>query len=214
MQTMRYEQERPVKSRATFTLKFAFVLLSFAALAVSTFFLPGGYILYGPLLIIFLLSVLLISQIQQARASLREWTLRTAWKPIAVFVALLLSIIGFVPLSSVAYDFYAQEQLRSLQLSRIEDIAKDQDFLQTALVLHQLMLGPGGERHLRGNSELVPNAIGRLFPISVHASEDCLTLQLSRNHDRMLVIYSPESTLPRVHGKKIANNVHYWDRRQ
>ncbi len=209
---MRDEQVGSVTSRATFTLRFAFLTLSLAALAVPTFLLSGGYLLYGPLLVIFLLSVVLIAQIRQVRASRMEWTLKNAWKPLAVFVALLLSTIGFAPLSSIAYDFYTQEQLRALQLNQIEDIPKDKDFLQTALALHQLMLGPGGERHLRGNSELVPQKIGRLFPVSVNASEEYLTLQLSRNYDRMLIIYSPESTLPRVHGKKIANNVHYWDR--
>ena len=213
MQTLDDGQVRSVTSRITFSLGFAFLMLSFAAVAIPTFFLPGGYFLYGPLLVISLLSVVLIAQIRRAHTSITELTLVNSWKTIAVSAALLLSVLGFVPLASIAYDFYVQEQLRAFQLSRIQDIPNDKDFLKSALALHELMLGPGGVRHLRGNSVAVPKEIGQFRPYSVNASEQCLTLQLSQNNDRMLIIYSPESTLPRLHGKKIANNVHYWDRR-
>ena len=214
MQLMSDEKVRPVKMRVTFSLRFAFLMMSFAAFAIPAFSLPGGYFLYGPLLVIFVLSVALIAQIRRTHASHAEWTLKSAWKPVAVSITLLLFIICFASLSGIAYEFYTQEQLRAKQLNRIEDIANDPDFVQTALALHKLMLASDGGRHLRGNSELVPKEIGRLYPITVNASQECLTLQLSQSFDRMLIIYSPDSALPRVHGKKIVDNVHYWDRRR
>ncbi len=144
MRKLTDEKVGPDTSRATFSLGFAFLMMSLAGLAVPSFFLQGGYLLYGPLLVIFVLSVALIAQIRQVQTSLKDWTLNNAWKPIAVSVALLLAIIGFAPLSDIAYDLYAQEQLRALQLERIQDIPKDKNFLDAALALHQQMLGPAG----------------------------------------------------------------------
>lgn len=184
--------------------------MTVAAMAVPVFFYPGAYHLYGPALVIFILLVAIASQIRQAPSRFSDWNFKNAWKPITLLLALTFFLAGFVALFDIAHENYREQTFASDQFNRVVRISDHKGFRQVALDFHSVLLNRKEGPTLKGDSKLVPEEIRRLNPIRITAADDCLCLQMTKKNDAMVIIYPPDSKLPRIHGTKIADDLFYW----
>lgn len=184
-----------------------FVLTAAAALLIPVFMYPGAYLIYLPTLGILLTGVALVR-------SVRQYPKRRL-QSVCLTVLLASIVFAFVSLFDIAANQYREASLFAEQFKRVTQLEDPEGFRSTALALHaQLMIADDDQRLISGDSELVPEEIRKLNPVSIIASEYYLVINMTPSGESRLVIYPSDSTFGRVTAFKVADDFYFWGRQK
>ena len=178
-----------------------------AALAIPAFVYPGAYLVYLPALAILLTAIALARSVSQFP--------KRRIQSIGLTVLLALFVFGFISLFDIAAEQYRQASLFTEQFQRVVSLDDPKRFRSKSLVLHsQLMAKNVDQRTISGDSALIPVEIRQVKPVSIVASENYLTINMTPSGESQIVIYPPKSQFPRVSSFKVIDDFYYWGRQK
>ena len=191
----------------SYSINTLLLVTAMAALLIPALVFPSAYLVYLPVLAIFLTCTALVRSLRE----LPKYRLRC----VGLTILLTLLVFGFASLFDIASSKYRETTLFVEQFKRVASLDDPRTFRLKALALHaQLMSKSVGERLISGDSELVPAEIRHVHPVTIVASENYLTINMTPSGESQIVIYPSESKFPRVSSFKIADDFYYWGRRK
>ena len=191
----------------TYSIGTLLLLTVVAAIAIPALLYPGAYLVYLPALAILLTAIALVR-------SVRQFPKRRI-QSIGLTVLLALFVFGFISLFDIAAEQYRQTSLFTEQFQRVVSLDDPKSFRSKSLVLHsQLIAKNVDQRTISGDSDLIPLEIRQVKPVSIVASENYLTINMTPSGESQIVIYPPNSQFPRVSSFKIIDDFYYWGRQK
>ena len=183
------------------------MLTAVTALLIPAFALPGAYLIYLPILAILLSFIALV---RSARKLPKHRIQFAGW-----LILLVLLVLGFASLFDIASNKYQETSLFAEQFKRVTNLDDPSIFRSKALALHsELMSKNLDQRMISGDSALVPAEMRRVKPVSIIASENYLTINMTPSGESQIVIYPSDSQFPRVSSFKIIDDFYYWGRQK
>lgn len=199
--------EKAMKIVPAFSIKTLFVVTTAFALLVPSLVYPGAFLVYGPILAIFLVGIALLSSLLRFR--------ERRWRCILLVILMVFMVTGFASVFDVALEHYRATTFTADQFNRVDSLKDPKHFHMLAIELHsQLMTRQPKDRNIRGDSNLVPPEIQRVHPVRIFASKEFLVISMTPSGESTIVIYPPGATIRRVSSYKVTEDFYYHGPRE
>lgn len=180
------------------------------AIGIPAFVFPGGIFLFLPILLLFLLSIAFVILWFNWRGATSRGPIHRQLPLLAVALAMLAVAITLVLLFDVAWDQYSKVRFNDAQRARALKIPDLEGFRDKCLELHTILKArSGSERVLYATSHEVPQEIRAINPISITASDDFISIQVTRDGGA-IVAYPLDGSFPHVRSRKLTDCLYYW----
>ena len=181
-----------------------------ASVGIAVFTLPGGLVIYLPILLVMLLSTGVWHYGFRRDRNVKSNRI------VAVSSMILLGVGGYFYFmffgEVLAWQKHDHQLMRQRQL--IAEISEPQDFENLVLALHSKTFSNVGPTvhtvPVSINASDLPLEITRLNPTSITAHKDCLVIAMRPNVS--IIAYAKNASLPPIDGyKEVSQRVRYYE---
>ncbi|MBW3600150.1 MAG: hypothetical protein KY475_23110 [Planctomycetes bacterium] len=196
-----------------FSLLHAFIGVTAAAFLIATLSFSGGYLVYPPLLVLFILGVLTARQAVNAFSKPKRSTGREHLKLALCTVLFTSAATLYLPLFGYATKWFANKRTIQIHRNRILKIDDPESVRLAGRQLHSRLIAlPRGQRVIRGDAGEVPPELARLEPVWISASETGLGMLLYRNYETSFGLYIfPENPAEEIGDVEIIDGLWLWE---